>query len=157
MVSASGVDRGQYGEAIWKEKRHGQDFPYARVHSCTDPGLKETLERAPVKVLHLCRQGDDCGSTEPCALHVRRYTGIDAKAELDLEEDRGPNSPLWALTLLVFRTCREWMAAGVRRVLDVGCGCCRRRSRRQKKPPVQVCKDQLDEEDWAPCDAEAVG
>ena len=78
-------------------------------------------------------------------------------AELDLEEDRGTTSPLWALTLLVFGTCREWTAAGARHVLDIGCCCCRRRSRRQKNPPVQVCKDQLDEDDWAPCDAEAVG
>ena len=77
------LDRGLHGDPIRKDNRAGQVFPYSRVHSCTDPSLRATLEGAEVKTVHLCREGAECPSGDAYAMHFRKYTGVDAKSLLN--------------------------------------------------------------------------
>ncbi|CAK0880153.1 unnamed protein product [Prorocentrum cordatum] len=108
------LDRGQHGDPIRKEKRAGQDFPHARVHDCTDPDLRRRLEGADTKVVHLCRAGPvgGCPSVDAFAMHFRKYTAVDAKAILELTEDRGLGSPF----LAGFRTLWRAFWGGVQRI-----------------------------------------
>ena len=154
------LDRGLHGDPIRKEKRAGQDFPYSKVHSCTDPQLRATLEQADVKVVHLCREGAVCGGSDPCAMHFRKYTGVDAKALLDLDEDRKVGSPLVAALGALRAACWARVARLARHLLDVGCCCVRRRSRRRQPAPLQATNPRRtppeEEDEWEPCVAEAV-
>ena len=154
------LDRGLHGDPIRKENRSGQAFPYSRVHSCTDPSLRELLEKAEPKTVHLCREGATCPSEDAYVMHFRKYTGVDAKSLLDLHEDEAIGSPFAAAGRAAIFYLRKRLSTVIRRFLDVGCCCLRKKSRRRKTGPIQAPlshrNPQVEEEVWEPCMAEAV-
>ena len=61
-------------------------------------------------------------------MHFLKYTRVDAKAILDLEEDRAVGSRIKAGLCALGRAASSSVTRALFRVLDVGC-CCRPKSR----------------------------
>ena len=93
-------------------------------------------------------------------MHFRKYTGVDAKALLDLDEDQKVGSPLLAVVRALRSMMWNKLVRRARGVVTKGCCCFRRGARLQRAGPRQATAAPRphppDEEEWEPCLAEAV-
>ena len=135
--------------------RHGQVYPYSEVVSCSGKKLRQRLEQAKPREVHLCR-GAPCGYAAATGVHALLYAGLPAETELDLADPVAARSPLWM--------CCGWTGRFIYRgwgVLWSGLARrhCRRRRQRAKRSTAggrELHPDSESEVMEEPCQCEKV-